>query len=129
MDLVKKFKELLLDATVGLFKQYQSKSIDLVKLEAAAYYLRIIQLLRKQVLVLAVILFVVATAAAAVVVVPFVWLAFAPLSREIKLFLAILLGVIDIGVPLAVLAHFLSEKKWIEFSRSDELMQSVLKKG
>jgi len=39
-----------------------------------------------------------------------------------------LLGVIDIGVPLGVLAYFLSEKKWMELSKSDELVESVTKK-
>ena len=66
MDFLKKFKGLLLDATVGLVKQYQSKSIDLVKLEAAACYVRGVQLLRRQVFLLTVVLFLVVTAAVGV---------------------------------------------------------------
>ena len=128
MDFLKKFKELFLDATVGLVKQYQSKSIDLVKLEAAACYVRGIQLLRQQVLLLAWILFLVATAAVGVIVVPLVWLALAPWPVAVKLWLAVLLGVVDIGLPLGILAHLLSEKKWMELSKSDELMESVVKK-
>ena len=128
MDFLKKFKELFLDATVGLIKQYQSKSIDLVKLEAAACYVRGIQLLRRQVLLLAAILFLVATAAVGVIVVPFVWLTLAPWPIGVKLWLALFLGVLDISLPLGILAHHLSEKKWMELSKSDELMESVMKK-
>ena len=129
MDFLKKFKGLLLDATVGLVKQYQSKSIDLVKLEAAACYVRGIQLLRQQVLILAAVLFLVATAAVSVIVVPLVWLALAPWPIGMKLWLALLLGVLDIGLPLGILAYLLSEKKWMELSKSDALMESVMKKG
>ena len=128
MDLLKKFKALLLDATVGLVKQYQSKTIDLVKLEAATYYVRGIQLLRKQVLALVTVLLSVVVMAVSMIVVPFVWLAWTPCPRGVKLCLAILLGIIDIGVPLGVLIHFLSEKKWMEFSKSDELIENVMKK-
>ena len=72
--------------------------------------------------------FLAATAAVSVIVVPLVWLALAPWSTEVKLWLALLLGILDIGLPLGVLAYLLSEKKWMEISRSDELMESVLKK-
>ena len=118
-----------MDATVGVVKQYQSKSIHLVKLEAAACYVRGIQLLRRQVFLLAAILFLAAAAAVGVIVVPLVWLALAPWSIGVKLWLALLLGVLDIGLPLGILAHLFSEKKWMEFSKSNELMESVLKKG
>ena len=128
MDFLKKFKELFLAATVDLVKQYQSKSIDLVKLEAAACYVRGVQLLRGQILLLAAILFLVATAAVSVIVVPLVWLALAPWPAEVKLWLVVLLGILDIGLPLGILAHLLSEKKWMALSKSDELMESVMKK-
>jgi len=128
MDFLKRFKGLLLDATVGFIKQYRSKSIGLMKLKAAVYYLRAVQIVRRHVLIVAAILFLVETAAVAVIVVPFVWLALSPGSRAVKFLLALLLGVIDIGVPLGVLAYFLSEKKWMELSKSDELVESVTKK-
>ena len=117
-----------MDATVDLVKQYQARSVDLVKLEAAACYVRGIQILRRQVVLLAAVLFLVATAGVAVIVVPLVWLALAPWPAEVKLWLAALLGVLDIGLPLGALAHLFSEKKWMELSRSDELMENVLKK-
>ena len=128
MDFLKKFKGLLLDATIGLVKQYQSKSIDLVKLEAAACYVRGIQLLRQQILLLAAILFLVAVSAVAVIVVPLVWLALVPIPHNIKIWLALLLGLLDLGLPLGFLAKLLSEKKWMELSKSDELLASVMKK-
>jgi hypothetical protein len=128
MDFLKKFKGLLLDATVGLVKQYQSKAMDLVKLEAVACYVRGVQLLRQQVLLVAGILFLVVVSAVAVIIVPLVWLALAPFPYKIKLTLALILGLADIAVPLGILAYLLSEKKWMEFSKSDELLASVMKK-
>ena len=128
MDYLKKFKGLLFDATVGLFKQYQSKSIDLVKLLAAACYVRGVQLLRQQMLLLAGVLFLVVVSAVAVVVVPLVWLALAPFPYKIKLILALLLGLADIALPLGFLMTYLSEKKWMEISKSDGLLARVMRK-
>ena len=79
-------------------------------------------------MLLAAFLFLVATAALGVIVVPLVWLAWAPWPIGVKLWLAVLLGILDIGLPLGVLAHLFSEKKWMELSRSDELMENILKK-
>ena len=127
MDIFKKLKELFIDSTVGLIKQYQAKSIDLVKIEAAAFYIRILQLLRRQALILTLLLFLVVMVAAGIVIVPLVLLALSPWPREVKLVITFLLGASDILIPLFLLTHFLSEKKWMEFTKSDELMESVMK--
>ena len=129
MDFLKKFKELFVDATLGLVKQYQAKSLDIVKINAAACYIRGVQVLRQQVLVFTLILFLVAMAAVAVVAVPLVLLALTPWSREVKLVVAVLLGAVDISLPLFMAAHFLSEKKWMEFTKSDELIDSLTKES
>ena len=129
MDFLKKFKELLIDATIGLVKQYQDKTLRLVKIEALSVYIRSIQLLRRQVLIFTVILFLISVTAAAIVIVPFVLLALAPWSRQVKLVLALLIGTGDICVPLFMLKHWLSEEKWMEFTKSNELMDSIMKNG
>lgn len=127
MDFLKRFKELLIDATVGLVKQYQQKTMDLVKLEATAFYIRLLQILRRQALVIMLGLFLVVMVAAGIVIVPLALIALAPWSRETKLVLALLIGIADLGVPLFLLGYFLSEKKWMELTKSDELLDSVTK--
>ena len=129
MDFLKKFKELLVDATIGLVKQTQEKTIGLVKIEAAACYIRVMRLLHRQVLVFALILFLVVTTAAGLVIGPLALLALAPLTREVKLVLVLLLVIVDIGVPLWILNHFFSEKKWMELTKSNEMMDHVIKNG
>ena len=129
MDFLKGFKELFIDGAIDVVKQYQSKSVDLVKIEAAAWYLRGIQLVHRQALIFALVLFLAVMAASAIVVVPFFLLTLAPWTREVKWIVALLLGAADIAVPLLVLAHLLSEKNWIRFTKSGEFIESVLNKN
>ena len=129
MDFLKKFKELLVDATIGLVNQYKAKTIDLVKIEAAVFYIRMMRLLHRQVLAFALILFLLATAAAGFVIGPLALVALAPLTREVKLMLVLLLVIVDIGVPLWMLNHFFSEKKWMELTKSNEMIDQVMKNG
>lgn len=129
MDFLKKFKDLLIDATVGLVKEYQVKSLGLVKIEATAFYVRMMQLLHRQILLFALVLFLVIIASVSIVIVPFFIVALVPLARAVKLILALMLGIIDIGVPLFLLNFFLSEKKWMEFTKSNEMIDHVMKNG
>ncbi len=129
MDFLKKFKELLIDATVGLVKQYQAKTLHLVKIEVLSVYIQGIQLLRRQALIFTTLLFLVAVSAIAVVIVPFVLLILVPWPREVKFVLALLIGTGDICVPLLMLKYWLSEEKWMEFTKSNELMDRLLKNG
>ena len=129
MDFLKKFKELLMDATIGLVKQYQAKTLGLVKLEATAYYLRMMQLIHRQILVFLLVLFLVMVAAAGLVIVPLALLVLVPLTREAKLVLALLLAIADIGAPLLILNHFLSEKKWMEITKANEMIDHAMKNG
>ncbi len=129
MDFLKGFKELFIDGAIDAVRQYQSKSVDLVKIEAAAWYIRGIQLVHRQALVFALILFLVVIAAAAIVVVPFFLLTLAPWTKEAKWIVALLLGAVDITVPLLMLAHILSEKNWMQFTKSGEFIESVLNKN
>ncbi len=129
MDFLKGFKELFIDGAIDAVKQYQSKSVDLVKIEAAAWYLRGIQLVHRQALLFAFILFLVVVAAAAIVVVPFFLLTLAPWTREVKWVIALLLGAAGIAIPLLVLAHVLSEKNWMRFTKSGEFIENVLNKN
>ena len=125
--LKKLLKELLLDATVGLVKQYQAKTLKLVKIEAVSAYVRSIRILRHQALLFTKILFLVAVIAVAVVIVPLVLLGFVPWPKEVKLVLALLIGIGDICVPLFLLKHWLSEENWMELTKSNELMDTVMK--
>ena len=118
-----------MDATIGLVNQYKAKTIDLVKIEAAVFYIRMMRLLHRQVLAFALILFLLATAAAGFVIGPLALVALAPLTREVKLMLVLLLVIVDIGVPLWILNHFFSEKKWMELTKSNEMMDHVIKNG
>ena len=127
LDFVEKFKELFWDATVGILKQYQEKSLDIVKLEAAGFYVRAIQLLRRQTLTLALVIFLIVIAAVAIVVAPLVLVSLAPWTRGVKIVLGLVLGIIDVGVPILLVQNLFSEKRWMETTKTDEILERVMK--
>ncbi len=127
VDILKGLKGLVIDGVVDAVKQYQSKSASLVKIKATLWYIQGVQLLRRQTLVFALILFLVVMAALAIVIVPFILLAIAPWTQNVKWTVALLLGLADIAVPLLLLARLFSEKRWMRFTKSNELLENALK--
>ena len=127
LDAIKKLKETFIDSTFGLLFRYQKNVLSLAKIHTALFYLKSIQALRKQVLFVVGAIFTLLFLAVALVVAPFMIVLVAPIAVKVKFFLICFLAVLDLGVPSIVLAKGLSEKKWMELFKSDELMESALK--
>ena len=127
MDLFKRFSETVFDSTVGLFQAWQKRSIQMVKIEAAKYYLRTIQMIRRQSLWLVSGLFCVFVLAVAVVVMPVILLVLSPLSLAMKFNIACVLAALDLGIPALFLCSFFSQKNWIRFTRSGELIANAVR--
>ena len=125
MEFIGRFKNLLYDLTIGLVKNYQEKTIQLAKLEAASFYVKAIQLIRRQCVALCGIFFCLAVAAVGLVVLPAVIILVLPVTTGLKVALLALLSVIEIVIPLVLLSHCLSEDKWLEFTKSKELLEEL----
>ncbi len=122
----KQFSDLVYDATLGLAKQYQTKAVDLVKIEAAALYIKGVKALREHCLALLMLAFCFMVLAFAVVVMPLALVLALDLGLRAKMLAVVLLGIVDICVPLAVINRYLSEKTWMQASKSDELLEKVI---
>lgn len=124
--MLKKIADFIYDLTLGLVKQYQSTAVDLAKIEAAAFYLRLVKALREHFVSLVVLLFCLMTAAFGIISIPLAIVLCLELTLKTKILLLVLLGVLYICVPLAVANRYLSEKAWITGTKSDEVLKKVL---
>ena len=43
---IERLRGLVYDSTVGLLRQYQDKAIELLRIEAASFYVKLLQMLR-----------------------------------------------------------------------------------
>ncbi len=129
MEILKKFSDLLFDTALSVVGDYQRKAMDLAKIEAAACYVKGVQVVRRQCLTLLLIVFSLILLAVAIVVIPLTLIFMVPLSLELKIAAVCLMGVLTLGIAFAVLSHFLSSEKWMEFSKSNELVAHAIQKN
>ena len=126
--MIKKFIELFFDSTLGLLRQYQKKSFHMARVAAAAVYVQGVQALRKQLLTLFRVLIAAFVMAFALVVTPFFIVMLIPTDPGVKIMLAAFLGLIYILIPAVFLWTLFSEKKWMEISGSERLVETLTKK-
>lgn len=125
LEFIKRCKGLLYDVTIGLAKNYQDKAVHIAKLQAATIYLKGVQIVRQHCVALVGIVFFVAIAAVSIVVIPVAFVLVAPVSLATKMAILGLLGLLFIIVPLIAVNHAMSEEKWMEFTKSKELIDEL----
>lgn len=119
---------LLLYIFTDSLKLSKEKSIDLAKIEAVIYYLKIVKTVRQIYLGG---LFVLVSLIFMINGFTFMHVAFfyyAPWKRETKALVIFLLGFCYLVIPLAVYLYFASQKRWMKFSKAGELVQKVIQK-
>jgi hypothetical protein len=123
---LKKFGTILYGATVGLLQQYKKTTLDLAKIEIAAYYVRAIKIIRQEVMISILIIFGVIIFANVLGVVQMAILLYAPWGVPLKITAALVFAVTCSLVPLAVVLRFFSEKRWMEITKADEIVAKAM---
>ena len=124
--MLKKWTDLFVDATVGLVKQYQMKTLSLAKIKTAEVYVKTVKALRQQFISLCALVFCMVLIAVSLVVIPVVLIFCAPWTLPVKIALTCGLTVLTIILPLTALRYILSEKKWMEFTKAADLVENAL---
>lgn len=120
-----KFKSVIYGLTLGLIKEYQDKTLELVRIQAASVYLKGAQLIHRQIIGLAQLMFLLLVLAIAIVIVPIALVALSVWTLPTKMGVILVLGVIDIAVPAWLVSRLLSEEKWMEFTKSKEILERL----
>lgn len=125
MPFLDKLSDLVYDATLGLLKQYQEKTIGLAKIHAANTLVKAVRAVRRQSLLFVLLVLCLFVLAAGIVILPLALVFLSPWSAGLKAFLILLLGIFDIAIPAAVLSRVFSEKKWLKFTHAQELLDKA----
>lgn len=126
--LIERLIGLVYDSTFGLLKQYQEKTLELVRIEAASLYVKLLQLLRRQVILLVTVVLCLLMIAIGVFALPLAVIYFLPVSPLAKAALVLVFGALYICIPLLSLRSMLSQKRWMQASGSEEFLSKVLGK-
>ena len=128
-DVFQRIGDFFYGATIGLLKEYQEKSIDLAKLAAAAAYVHSIKTLRKYCLYLLAAFLMLTVLAFSIVVVPLAFITLGPWSANAKLIALACFATAYLVIPMFLLKDFLSEKKWLQISRSEKILSNLTDDG
>ena len=122
----KKISDLLCDIGSTLLRDYQSKAVDMAKIEAAALYIRGIKALREHFLAVVTLIFSLLLLAFSVILLPLAFILCTDWTAGAKISALGVLSIFYIGIPWIVVRRFLSEKTWMRLSKSDELLEKVV---
>lgn len=118
-------KSLMLTFGVGLLNSYRRLSLDLLKLRAAAVYVRAVQTARRWwigALLLAGVLLLLAAGFVMLHVGFFLWAPWSPATKGLVL---LALGLAYMLLALAVIFKLCSEKAWLEGSQASKLIEAA----
>lgn len=124
--LVRKLGDMAYDVTVGLFKEYKRTSIDLAKIEVATMYLKIVKFVRQECMISVLIVLGAIMFANIIGVLQMAILFYAPWGVGWRIAAALLLGVVAVCIPLAVSLKFFSQRRWMEITKADEILNRAM---
>ena len=128
-EFIKKVQDVAYDATIGLVKNYQQKTVTLAKLHAAQVYMKFVLGARKQIMTLALGIFCAVLGAVGLIVIPVQLILQTHLSNRWKFGLIAGWGVLTVLIPLVAFLYIFSEKAWIKFSKSQKFMDDIISEG
>ncbi len=129
MKLPKNFTMSLLVAALGFSKRYQRKAVDLAKIRGASYYLQGVKVLRRQCLIVLAAIFSLILLTAGLIVLPVAAIGYSSWTAGIKMIATCGLALGYTGLAFAVLHHFFSEARWMEFTKANQLLSKVFKEN
>ncbi len=124
--LIRKLGDMAYDVTVGLFKEYKRTSIDLARIEIATMYLKIVKFVRQECMITVLIVLGSIMFANIVGVLQMAILFYAPWGVGWRIAAALVLGIIAICIPLAVSLSFFSQRRWMEITKADEMLNRAM---
>ena len=120
-----KVADLTYEATLGLLKQYQQKTLQLAKITLATFYAHVLKIARKHLLLFCLLFFGTMVSAVAVVVIPVTLVLLTSWSLAIKAVLLLLLGSAYVVGTAWVFLVLFSEDRWMKLSGVQDLLDDI----
>ncbi len=116
----------MLKTLVDFFFEQQKRSVELAKIEAATLYLQAVRAVRRQILAISALVFCLVTAAVSVVALPLAIVLLLPVSWATQCVLLLLLTAAYLGLAAYFIKRFFNEERWIQWTKSDQLLSQVV---
>jgi hypothetical protein len=108
-----------------MIESYIRTIVDLLKIEAAIAYLKVLQGTRRFVMVVMLLFFFVVVLGCGFLLIPIALLLFMPWAPETKAIVSICIGAAYVVIPIIVISMLLSEKRWVKWSGVGKLIRQV----
>lgn len=128
-DLKKRFTDILYDVSIGLVKDYQKTAVDIAKIEAASFYVKLVQAVRRQCFLTVLVIFGLIVYANVMGILQAALLLYAPWPVLWKVAASIALGLLSFTLPLCLVLRFFSEERWMKITKADACVSSALEKN
>jgi 4-amino-4-deoxy-L-arabinose transferase-like glycosyltransferase len=109
----------------GLIESFVKTTIDMLKIEAAIAYLKVLKGARRFVVVAMLLFFFVVVLGCGFLLIPIALLLFMPWAPETKAIVGICFGAAYVVIPTIVISMLLSEKRWVRWSGVGKLIREV----
>ena len=128
-DMKKRFTDLLYDVSIGLVKEYQKTAVDIAKIEAASFYVKLVQAVRRQCFLSVLVVFGLVVYANVMGILQVALLLYAPWPAVERIGASILLGLLGFLLPFYLILKFFSEERWMKITKADACVSSALEKN
>lgn len=115
----------ILNAVLGILKEYKNTSFDLAKIEAAIYYVQLVRAVRHICLSLCGVLVALCLVVTGVIMAHVFLISLAGDNTAGKSLILFLLAVFDLGIGLGVFYQLFSEKRWLKHSGTEDLVSKA----
>lgn len=109
----------------GLIESFIKIIIDMLKIEAAIAYLKVLKGIRRFVVAVMLLFFFVVVLGCGFLLIPIALLLFMPWTPETKAIVGICIGAAYVVIPVIVISMLLSEKRWVRWSGVGKLIREV----
>ena len=123
--IVGKVSGIAYDATMGIFRQYQQKALELFRIQMAAIYAQILKIVRKHVLLMCMLIFGTMVSAVALVVIPVTIVMLTPWSPVMKALCLLILGSCYIAGTAWIFLALFSEQRWMKLSGVQDALEDI----
>ena len=128
-ELREKCTKLLYEVSIGLVKQYQKTAVDIAKIEAASFYVKMVRTVRRQCLFVVLVILGLFVYANVMGVLQVALLFYAPWPVAGKVAASIALGFLGFLTPLFLILKFFSEERWMRITKADVCVAGALNRN
>jgi hypothetical protein len=109
----------------GIIESFVTTAIDMLKIEAAIAYLKVLKGVRRFVIATMLLFFFVVVFGCGFLLIPIALLLFMPWDPQTKAIVGICIGGAYVLIPVIAVSILLSEKRWVRMSGVDKLIREV----